>query len=105
MGQKMLLLASSAKGPSTRVPVSREIRSDSSSGKSDSASELRSRYLQLLEKGMADKGEEVGLILILREDQLSLHKKYSALIKIVDTLSEKVQELTEELQKLQQTKK
>ena len=49
-----------------------------------------------------DKKDATGLLFVLREDQLSLHKKYSALVQTVDHLTNEITQLKEEIEQLKQ---
>jgi hypothetical protein len=60
-------------------------------------------HAQIPEGTMEKEKDPVGLLIVIREDQLSLHKKYSTLLRTVDSLSNEVRELREEVNQLKQT--
>jgi hypothetical protein len=106
VAKALLLVASPAGTPTTRLPIQGRIRSSRDSSKGNQPSSVRLRSVQIPEepKEMASSQEDQptndpALLLILREDQISLHRKYDRIEKLLQALADRVTKLEKKKKK------
>jgi len=105
MAEKVLLATNPTSGTSARVQLPGEIRPDTSSGKEDRTPDVRPRVFQVPDPKVqtSEERDPTGLLFLMREDQISLHNKYTTLIRTVDSLAGKIEELQEKIKTLERS--